>query len=131
VLTGRDIAWSLGDLWVVIAYAVWEFINFAYSWAAGGRTAGMALFGVRVVRVDGTDASGRRAVVRTLAFPLGFLFLGLGFADICWAASAGHCTTSATGRRSSTRGTRGRRDCGTCPVTDPAGRPRSCCQRLA
>jgi RDD family len=44
--------------------------------------AGMALFGVRVVRDDGTDASGRRAVVRTLALPLSFLFLGLGFAGI-------------------------------------------------
>ena len=42
----------------------------------------MALFGVRVVRDDGTDASGCRAVVRTLAFPLSFLFLGLGFAGI-------------------------------------------------
>jgi uncharacterized RDD family membrane protein YckC len=67
---------------VVIAYAVWAFIYFASSWAASGRTAGMALFGVRVVRDDGTDASGRRAVVRTLALPLSFLFLGLGFAGI-------------------------------------------------
>ena len=33
-------------------------------------------------RDDGTDASGRRAVVRTLALPLSFLFLGLGFAGI-------------------------------------------------
>ena len=48
VLTGKDIAWNRGDVWVVIAYAVWEFIYFAYSWAASGRTAGMALFGVRV-----------------------------------------------------------------------------------
>jgi uncharacterized RDD family membrane protein YckC len=82
VLTGKDIAWNRGDIWVVIAYAVWEFIYFAYSWAASGRTAGMALFGVRVVRDDGTDASGRRAVVRTLALPLSFLLLGLGFAGI-------------------------------------------------
>jgi uncharacterized RDD family membrane protein YckC len=42
----------------------------------------MALFGVRVVRDDGTDASGRRAVVRTLALPLSFLLLGLGFVGI-------------------------------------------------
>jgi uncharacterized RDD family membrane protein YckC len=62
--------------------AVWEFIYFAYSWAASGRTAGMALFGVRVVRDDGTGAIGRRAVVRALAFPLSFLFLGLGFVGI-------------------------------------------------
>jgi len=82
VLTGQDISWNKGDTWVIIAYAVWQFIYFAYSWAASGRTAGMALFGVRVVTDDGTDAGGRRAVVRTLAFPLSFLFLGLGFAGI-------------------------------------------------
>ena len=82
VLTGTDIAWNRGDTWVVIGYAAWAFTYFAYCWAASGRTAGMALFGVRVVRDDGTDASGRRAVVRTLALPLSFLFLGLGFAGI-------------------------------------------------
>jgi uncharacterized RDD family membrane protein YckC len=82
VLTGNGITWNKGDTWVVLAYAVWAFIYFAYSWAASGRTAGMALFGVRVVRDDGTGASGRRAVVRTLAFPLSFLFLGLGFVGI-------------------------------------------------
>ena len=82
VLTGRDIAWNRGDIWVVIAYAAWEFVYFAYCWAASGRTAGMALFGVRVVRDDGTDASGRRAVLRTLALPLSFLFLGLGLVGI-------------------------------------------------
>ncbi len=82
VLTGTDIAWNRGDTWVIIAYAVWAFNYFAHSWAASGRTVGMALFGVRVVRDDGTDASGRRAVVRTLALPLSFLLLGLGFAGI-------------------------------------------------
>ena len=82
VLTGTDIAWNKGDIWVIIAYAVWQFIYFAYSWAASGRTVGMALFGVRVVRDDGTEVSGRRAVVRTLALPLSFLFLGLGFLGI-------------------------------------------------
>jgi uncharacterized RDD family membrane protein YckC len=82
VLTGEDIRWNKGAIWVVIAYVVWAFIYFAYSWAASGRTAGMALVGVRVVRDDGTVASARRAVVRTLALPLSFLFLGLGFAGI-------------------------------------------------
>jgi uncharacterized RDD family membrane protein YckC len=81
-LTGRDIAWNRGDIWVVIACGAWEFVYFAYCWAASGRTVGMALFGVRVVRDDGSDASGRRAVVRTLALPLSFLFLGLGFVGI-------------------------------------------------
>ena len=82
VLTGKDITWNKGDIWVVIAYAAWGFVHFPYRWAASGRTAGMALFGVRVVTDDSTDASGRRAVVRTLALPLSFLFLGLGFAGI-------------------------------------------------
>ena len=42
----------------------------------------MALFGVQVVTDDGGDVSGRRAIVRTLAFPLSFLILGLGFLGI-------------------------------------------------
>ena len=82
VLTGTDIAWNRGNIWVIIAYAVWAFIYFAHSWEASGRTAGMAVFGVRVVRDDGTDVSGRRAIARTLALPLSFLLLGLGFTGI-------------------------------------------------
>lgn len=82
VLTGKDIAWHKGDIWVVLAYAAWEFVYFAYCWAASGRTVGMALFGVRVVRDDGSDASRPRAIGRTLALPLSFLLLGLGFVGI-------------------------------------------------
>jgi uncharacterized RDD family membrane protein YckC len=82
VLTGEDITWNKGDTWVIIAYAVWAFVHFSYCWAASGGTVGTALFGVRVVTDDGTDASGHRAVVRILALPLSFLFLGLGFAGI-------------------------------------------------
>jgi uncharacterized RDD family membrane protein YckC len=82
VLTGTDITWNRNDIWVILAYAAWAFVYFAYSWAASGRTAGMALFGVRVVRDDGTDASGRQAIVRALALPLSFLLLGLGFVGI-------------------------------------------------
>jgi len=82
VLTGTDITWNKGDIWVVIAHAAWAFVHFAYCRAGSGRTAGMALSGVRIVTDDSTDASGRRAVVRTLALPLSFLFPGLGFAGI-------------------------------------------------
>ena len=115
VLTGKDITWHKGDIWVVIAYAAWGFVYFACCWAASGRTAGMAPFGVRVVTDDSADARGHRAVVRTLALPLSFLFLGLGFADILLGTGAGRCMTSSPGRRSSTPGTRGRRGCGSCP----------------
>ena len=60
VLTGTDITWHSGDIWVITAYAVWAFIYFAHSWAASGRTAGMALFGVRVVTGNGAASAGAR-----------------------------------------------------------------------
>jgi uncharacterized RDD family membrane protein YckC len=82
VLTGKPIHWNRSDLLVTLAFVGWEFLYFAYSWAASGKTFGMAIFGVRVVRPDGTDASWRQAVVRTLALPLSFLLLGLGFLGI-------------------------------------------------
>ena len=61
VLTGKDITWNKADIWVGIAYAAWGFVHFAYCWAVSGRTAGMALSGVRVVTDDSADASGHRA----------------------------------------------------------------------
>jgi uncharacterized RDD family membrane protein YckC len=82
VLTGKPIHWNRSDLLVSLAFVGWEFLYFAYSWAASGKTFGMAIFGVRVVRPDGTDASWRQAVVRTLALPLSFLLFGLGFLGI-------------------------------------------------
>ena len=82
VLTGNSIHWNRSDLWLSLAFVGWQFIYFAYSWAASGKTFGMAVFGVRVVRPDGTDATWRQAVVRTLALPLSFLLLGLGFLGI-------------------------------------------------
>jgi uncharacterized RDD family membrane protein YckC len=82
VLTGKSISWNRSDLWLSLAFVGWQFLYFAYSWAASGKTFGMALLGVRVVRADGADAGARRAVVRTLVLPLSFLLLGLGFIGI-------------------------------------------------
>jgi uncharacterized RDD family membrane protein YckC len=82
ILTGTSINFSRGDVWVLIGYVIWAFIYFARSWGASGRTAGMAIFGVQVVREDGGDVSERRAALRTLVFPLSFLVLGLGFLGI-------------------------------------------------
>jgi len=81
-LTGKSIAFSRGDTWVVIGYLAWGFIYFAHFWGLNGRTAGGALFGLQVLTDDGGDVSGRRAIVRTLVFPLSFLILGLGFLGI-------------------------------------------------
>jgi uncharacterized RDD family membrane protein YckC len=83
ILTGTSLNFSRGDIWVIIGYVIWAFIYFARSWGANGRTAGMALFGVQVVRADdGGDVSERKAALRTLVFPLSFLLLGLGFLGI-------------------------------------------------
>jgi uncharacterized RDD family membrane protein YckC len=82
IVTGQDIAFNRGNLWVVIAYLVWGFIYFAHFWGLNGRTAGMALFGIQVLTDEGGDVSGRRGIRRTLAFPLSFLILGLGFLGI-------------------------------------------------
>ena len=82
VVTGKDIAFNRGNLWVVIAYLVWGFIYFAHFWGLNGRTAGEALFGVQVLTDEGGDVSLRRACLRTLVFPLSFLILGLGFVGI-------------------------------------------------
>ena len=82
IITGNSISWNRNDLPVAILFVVWEFVYFAYSWGASGKTLGMALLGVKVVAADGTMAGPRRAVIRTLAFPLSFLLLGLGFTGI-------------------------------------------------
>jgi uncharacterized RDD family membrane protein YckC len=82
VFTGKSDNFNRGDTWVVVAYAVWAFVYFAHFWGLNGKTAGGALFGVQVVTNDGADVSGRRAIGRTLAFPLSFLILFLGFLGI-------------------------------------------------
>jgi uncharacterized RDD family membrane protein YckC len=82
IVTGKHVNFNRNDTWVVIGYAIWAFIYFAFYWGLNGRTAGGALFGLQVLRDDGGDVSGRRAIGRTLAFPLSFLILCLGFLGI-------------------------------------------------
>jgi len=82
VLTGTSIHWSRGNTWVVVAFFAWEFFYYAYFWTASGKTPGMVLLGVQVVGQDGSSVGTRRGLVRTLAFPLSFILLGLGFLGI-------------------------------------------------
>jgi uncharacterized RDD family membrane protein YckC len=82
VLTGSSIHWSRGNTWVVVAFFAWEFLYYAYFWTASGKTVGMVLLGVRVVGQDGSIVGTRRGLIRTLAFPLSFIILGLGFLGI-------------------------------------------------
>ena len=82
IVTGEQVSWNRQDILVVVTYVAWEFFYFGYSWAVSGRTLGMAVLGVRVVRADGAVAEPRRGVVRALVFPLSFLLFGLGFLGI-------------------------------------------------
>jgi uncharacterized RDD family membrane protein YckC len=82
IVTGKQVSWNRQDILVVVLYVAWEFFYFGYSWAVSGRTFGMAVLGIRVVRADGAIAEPRRGVVRALVFPLSFLLFGLGFLGI-------------------------------------------------
>jgi uncharacterized RDD family membrane protein YckC len=82
VLTGNSIHWSRENTWVVVAFFAWEFFYYAYYWTSSGKTLGMVLLGVQVVGQDGSSVGTRRGLIRTLAFPLSFIILGLGFISI-------------------------------------------------
>ena len=81
VITG-DVQWAI-PAWVTGLFFVgWLFLYYAYPWSVSGKTLGMALFGIRVVRGNGAAATARNGILRTLTLPLSFLTLGLGFLPI-------------------------------------------------
>jgi uncharacterized RDD family membrane protein YckC len=71
IVVGHSVHYSRSGSVVVLAISiVWEFVYFAYCWAATGKTPGMVVLGIRVVRADGAPAETWRAVVRTLILPI-------------------------------------------------------------
>ena len=82
LVTGGHFTLTHHQVAALVVLVIWEFLYFAYQWTLGGKTIGMAVLGIRVVRMDGTPIGWRQAVVRTLALPLSFLVLGLGFLGI-------------------------------------------------
>lgn len=76
--------WTLdveGAVFAVGAFA-WAALYFGSSWIGFARSPGMSLLGLRIVRADGSELDRRHALIRLVAFPLGFLTLGLGFLGI-------------------------------------------------
>jgi uncharacterized RDD family membrane protein YckC len=67
---------------VLIVYFVWAALYFGNSWVLRAKSPGMTLLGLRIVRSDGGELDKRHALIRLVAFPLGFLTLGLGFLGI-------------------------------------------------
>ena len=82
VVTGHEVSWNKGNAVVAAVFVAWEFVYFGYSWAASGKTFGMAVLGIQVVMADGTAIEPRRGALRAVVFPLSFLLCGLGFLGI-------------------------------------------------
>ncbi len=82
LITGRTFRLANHQVASAVALVIWEFVYFAYQWSLGGRTIGMAVLGIQVVKTDGTPIGVGQAIVRTLTLPLSFLFLGLGLVGI-------------------------------------------------
>jgi uncharacterized RDD family membrane protein YckC len=82
LVTADELTWSPSPAFTGLVFVGWLFVYYAYPWSVSGKTFGMALLGIRVVRADGAHARPRNGVLRTLALPLSFLTLGLGFVPI-------------------------------------------------
>ena len=84
LVTGRSVTVTHHQILTVILLVIWGFFYFAYPLAVGGKTLGMALFGLQVVTSEGRPISGRQAVLRTIGLGLTLLTLGIGFLGIVY-----------------------------------------------
>lgn len=82
VVTGHQMDLERDRQLAGVGFALWWMAYFAGSWALTGSTPGMLVFGLRVVRPDGTPISVLSAVVRAATFPLSVALFGLGFLGI-------------------------------------------------
>jgi len=80
VIVGVSVTTDPTGLVSIAILALWAFLYMYVSLAIAGRTLGKGIVGLRVVKADGAPLSARRALWRTLAFPLSALLAGLGFA---------------------------------------------------
>jgi uncharacterized RDD family membrane protein YckC len=78
-VSNHTITWADHRVITLVGYAVWELLYFAYPWSTSGKSLGMAMVGIRVVRTDGSPVRFGRAALRALTLPLSFALFGLGF----------------------------------------------------
>ena len=84
LVTGRSYNLTNHQMLALVILSVWEFVYYSYQWAVGGRTIGMAVFGLQVVTTEGGPIGARQAVVRTLGLAVSvalffFAFWGIIF----------------------------------------------------
>jgi uncharacterized RDD family membrane protein YckC len=78
-----DLSQKSGPAWLwTTLLLLWEWLYFGGSWAASGKTAGMALLGIRVVARDGAPLDPWRGILRAPYLLASFFTFGLGFVGI-------------------------------------------------
>jgi uncharacterized RDD family membrane protein YckC len=82
LVTRRPYDLTNHQILALVILGVWEFLYFTYQWGVGGRTIGMAVFGLQVVTAEGGRIGMRQAALRTLGLALTLLTLGIGFLGI-------------------------------------------------
>ncbi len=82
ILVGQPFSFDTHQVAGAVVLVLWGFAYFSYQWSLSGKTLGMALLGLQVVRADGGPLPPGRAARRTAALPLSFLLLGLGLLGI-------------------------------------------------
>lgn len=83
LVTNGEVQLDTADILIGLgAFSLWLFVYYAYPWSVSGKSFGMSVLGIQVVAADGDDCSARSAVLRTIALPLSFLTLGIGFLPI-------------------------------------------------
>ena len=80
--TPWSIDFKTGHVLVLLGELLWAALYFGNSWIVFARSPGMTLLGLRIVQADGSSLDRHHAIIRLLAFPLGFLTLGVGFLGI-------------------------------------------------
>ncbi len=73
---------DVGSLLGGSIFLVWLFLYFWLPMAIWGRTFGMAVLGLELVRRDGDRVGAGRVAIRVVTFPISFLLFGLGFIGI-------------------------------------------------
>jgi len=81
LITGSPVTLRAPAAIGIPATTLWLALYLLVSWAVPGRTPGMAIFGLLIVRGDGTKVGWGHAAIRTLVFPLSFI-AGLGLLGI-------------------------------------------------
>jgi uncharacterized RDD family membrane protein YckC len=82
LVTGRSVTVTHHQILAIIVLVIWGFLYFTYPLAVGGKTPGMALFGLQVVTAEGAPIALRQAALRTISLPISFLPVGLGFLGV-------------------------------------------------